>query len=249
MRFNQLLLCALLLISSVAFHACDDDDATTRLDSDVSVEFDYSFNGEEFTYDQVYDVNGTAVTFQTVQFYVGGIVLHPEDGEMVNVTDKYLLVKPTSGAQDVVNVDKKHYHMAEFFVGVSAADNDQTENDFDKRDPATDPLARQNDPPMHWNWNAGYLFVRIDAMVDLDADGTPETVMEYHLGRDEFLSDVSVMLHTDVEQDQQDIVFDFDVAKLFTGLDVSVAYSMHTGDDPVSARIFADNIASAISKK
>lgn len=248
MKFNQLIFGLLFVAVLMTFNSCDDDDAT-RLDSDLSFQFDYSFADEEFNYNQVYDLNGTAVSFQTVQFYVGGIKLHPEEGDALDVEGKYLLVKPSSGAQEVVTVDKKHYHMAEFFVGVSPEDNDQTEDDFDMRDAETDPLARQNDPPMNWNWAAGYLFVRIDGMVDLDGDGTPETAMEYHLGKDNFLRTVSLIINTDVEQDQQTIAFDFNVAALFTGIDVSETYSMHTGDAPAEALIFADNIAGAISKK
>ncbi len=249
MKFNKFILgiCALALLT--VFSSCDDDDNVTRLDSDVSFQFDYSFADQEFAYDQVFDLGGTAVSFQTVQFYVGGIKLHPEEGDAISLEDKYLLVKPTSGAQEITTLDKKHYHMGEFFIGVSPEDNDQTSEDFDMRDPATDPLARQNDPPMNWNWNAGYLFVRIDGMVDLDGDGTPETVLEYHLGRDEFLRNVSITLHTDVTEDEQAIVFDFDVAALFNGIDVSQEYSMHTGDAPAVAAIFADNIPGAISKK
>ncbi|MEZ4984038.1 MAG: MbnP family protein [Saprospiraceae bacterium] len=112
-------------------------------------------------------------------------------------------------------MDKGHYHMAKFFVGVSDEDNDQTTEDFDAR-PSNDPLARQTDLPMHWNWNSGYIFLRIDAMVDLDGDNTPETAMQYHLGKNSFRRDVSIALHKDVDADKQTLAFNFDVAKLFT---------------------------------
>ncbi|MGH1435128.1 MAG: MbnP family protein [Lewinella sp.] len=246
MNFNKLMLA--LLVLSVSLYSCDDDDVS-RLDSDVAFEFDYSFAGSDFDYDQVYDLNGTAVSFQTVQFYVGGITLHPEEGDAVTADGKYLLVKPKSGAQEVMNVDKKHYHMAEFFVGVAPAENDQTADDFDTRDTETDPLARQSDPPMNWNWNAGYIFVRIDGMVDLDGDGTPETVMEYHLGKEAFRRTVAKDLHTDIEDDSQTLAFGLDVAALFNDIDISQTYSVHTGDDLATSAIFADNIADAITKK
>lgn len=248
MNFKQpfLLLLAFGLVTS--FYSCDDDDTISKTDSDVSFAFDYSVGNEVFNYNQVYDVNGSKVSFQTVQFYVGGVKLYPEEGDAVTVDGKYLLVKPDNGPQEVVTLEKKHYHMAEFFVGVDAADNDQTEADFDSRS-ADDPLARQVDVPMHWNWNAGYIFVRIDALVDLDGDDQPETPMEYHLGTDNFKRDISLVLNTDIDDDAQTITWGFDVAKLFTGLDLSVNYSMHTGDDPASAITFANNIADAITRK
>lgn len=246
MNFNKLMLG--LMVLATTFYSCDDDDVS-RLDSDVAFEFDYTFAGSNFDYNQVYDLNGTAVSFQAVQFYVGGITLHPEEGDAVTANGKYLLVKPNSGAQEAINVEKKHYHMAEFFVGVAPAENDQTSDDFDSRDATKDPLARQNNPPMNWNWSAGYIFVRIDGMVDLDGDGTPETPMEYHLGKEPFRRVIAKDLHTDIEDDNQTLAFGLDVAALFEGIDVTQAYSVHTGDDLATSAIFADNIADAITKK
>ena len=111
------------------------------------------------------------------------------------------------------------------------------------------PLARQNNPPMNWNWSAGYIFVRIDGMVDLNGDGTPETPMEYHLGKEPFRRVIAKDLHTDIEDDNQTLAFGLDVAALFEGIDVTQAYSVHTGDDLATSAIFADNIADAITKK
>ena len=93
MKFNQLILGLSFVAVLMTFNSCGDDDAT-RLDSDLSFQFDYSFGDEEFNYNEVYDLNGTAVSFQTVQFYVGGIKLHPEEGDALDVEGKYLLVKP-----------------------------------------------------------------------------------------------------------------------------------------------------------
>jgi hypothetical protein len=248
MNLKQSFLILLAFGIATSFYSCDDDDVISKTESDVSFNFEYALGGEDFAYDQVYDLNGTKVSFQAVQFYVGGIKLYPEEGDAVTVDGKYLLVKPNSGPQEVVTVEKKHYHMAAFFVGVDAEDNDQTEDDFDSRS-ADDPLARQLDVPMHWNWNSGYIFVRVDAIVDLDGDDQPETPMEYHLGTNNFKRDISLLIHTDVDEDAQAITFGFDVAELFTGLDLTENYSMHTGDDPASAVIFANNIANAITKK
>jgi hypothetical protein len=102
---------------------------------------------------------------------------------------------------------------------------------------------------MNWNWSAGYIFVRIDGMVDLDADGTPETPMEYHLGKEAFRRTVAKDLHTDIKDDNQTLTFGLNVAALFDGIDISQAYSVHTGDDLSTSAIFADNIADAITKK
>lgn len=247
MNFKSFFLLALTFGAVTVFQSCDKDEPS-RKDSDLSLAFEYNYNGQAFNYDQVYDVNGTKVSFQAVQFYVGGIEMEPETGDAVQFAGKYLLVKPTSGAQAVGTLDKKHYHKINFFTGVSAEDNSQTTADFDSRK-ADDPLARQTDLPMHWNWNSGYIFVRIDGKVDLDGDNVPETNLQYHLGTNNFRRDMTITLHNDIDADAETLTFSFDVAKLFTSLDVSQHYSMHTGDDPTSALTFANNIATAIALK
>lgn len=78
------------------FNSCDDDDVMC-FDLDLSFQFDYSFGDEEFNYNQVYDLNGIVVSFQMVQFYVGGIKLYFEEGDVLDVVGKYLLVKFFSG--------------------------------------------------------------------------------------------------------------------------------------------------------
>jgi hypothetical protein len=232
----------------LTFSACEDD-PVDRKDSDVALSFEYEVDGQDFNYEQVYDINGVATKFYAVQFYLGGMEFKPSSGDAVSVSD-YLLVKPGMTTDALVTLDKGDYDQLNFFIGVAPEDNDQTENDFTSR-PADDPLAPQpsDQPQMHWNWNTGYIFFRIDGEVDTDGDGTPETAMEYHVGTNNFRTDISLNLSKEIRDDATMLSIGLDVAKLFNGLDLATESISHTGDFPQRARTFADNWPAAISLK
>lgn len=239
-----------LIGSSLIFTSCDDDDGGTPEveEGTVNMMFEYKVGDEDFDASTVYTLDGTAVQFTIANFYVSGIVLKPEHDsgeEPISVEDKYLLVTPDAGPQELITIETGHIHEAAFNIGIDPETNSQTEDDFTSRT-ADDPLALQ-DPPMHWNWNAGYRFVRIDGLVDTDGDGTPESVMEFHLGTDAFLTGIEHTVHKDVEKGSNMIHFQVDLAKAFEGIDLSTEYVTHTGDNMELATKLKDNLATAIT--
>ena len=245
---NSKLLLLALMSATLFFTSCDDDETTIQ-EGTVNMMFEYKVGEDAFEIGKTYTIGGTAVQFDLANFYVGGITFMPEHGDggtPVSVDGKYLLVTPDAGAQEVTTLEAGHWHEVEFFVGVAPEENSQSEEDFTTR-PADDPLAMQ-DPPMHWNWNTGYRFVRIDGMVDTDGDGTVETLMAFHLGTDAFLTNLSYEIHKDVEDGANMVHFEFDFEKLFEGIDLSTEYVTHTGNNLDLATKFRDNLGSAISK-
>ena len=232
----------------LAFTACDDDD--TKMDAEegaVNMMFEYAVNGESFDTSAVYDINGTAVKFSIANFYVGGIELMPEEGDPVAADGKYLLVTPDVGMQEVTKVNTGHYHMAKFFIGVDPVNNSQAEDDFTSRS-ADDPLSVQF-PSMHWSWNSGYRFMRIDGKVDTNGDGQMDESLAFHLGTDPMLQEVQYAVHKDVETGENMLHFEFDLARLFAGIDLSVDYSTHTNNNIPLAERVRDNIPAAIAVK
>ncbi|RME95084.1 MAG: hypothetical protein D6772_13675 [Bacteroidetes bacterium] len=149
-----------------------------------------------------------------------------------------------------VTLDKGYYNQLNFFVGVSPEDNDQTEEDFTTRLP-DDPLAPQpsDKPKMHWNWNAGYIFFRVDGEVDTDGDGSPDGVLEYHIGTNNFRRDISLDLNRAINEDVTTLTIGLDMAQLFAGLDLATESISHTGDFPDRAQTFANNWTAAFSLK
>ena len=245
MKIFNLLLFGMATV--LMFSSCnnDDDDDSAALAA-VDLHFDYVVGDEAFNYGQDYNIGGTAVNFEFAQFYVHGITLKAEDGTETTFDDLYLLVSPEEEHYEVGEVKPGHYHMLSFNIGVAEADNNQTEEDFTQR-AADDPLALQSPEPMHWNWNAGYIFVKINGTTDADGDGTPEERLEFHIGTNNMLRALSIESHTDLESGENEYELEFDIAKLFENIDLSTEYSCHTGDAPELAAKFADNIPSSFT--
>lgn len=237
----------LALLASFAFSACDkdDDDQPSIEEGTLGMMFEYQVAGQPFDTAQVYDINGTKVKFSIANFYVGGIELMPEEGDMIALADKYLLVTPEAGMQELATLRTGHYHQVNFFVGVDPQANSQSEADFTSRD-ADDPLSVQF-PAMHWNWNSGYRFLRIDGKVDTDGDGQVDETLAFHLGTDPLLQNLSFTAHKEVEKGSNMLHFEFDLANLFDGINLSTDYSTHTSNNIELATKVRDNIAKAIN--
>lgn len=239
----------ILALFAFAWTACDnDDDNASDGKTNLELQLTYTINGEAYEQDAVYDIGGVNTSFNVANFYISNIRVMNEDGEMTIFEDLNLLATPENTTFELGEVDVDHYHMIRFNIGVQAEENNQSEIDFTSR-PANDPLAMQT-PAMHWNWNAGYRFLRVDGLVDTDGDGTPSDVLEIHIGTDNFLTEAAVMLQKDAEYTDQNIIeLEFDIANLFTDIDLTTENITHTGDYPDLAIKIKDNIPTAFTKK
>ena len=246
MNFKQLFPLVLLALSIAALSGCKNEDDDSDTVANVAFSFDFSVDGEDFVANDVYTINGVAVSFEIAQFYVSGITFMPEDGDPVSV-DKHMLVTPTSASEAITELNKGKYQTITFDIGVQADANDQSEEDFTSRS-SEDPLSMQQ-PSMHWNWSSGYKFIRLDGLADVDGDGTPETPIAYHLGTNNFLTEVTNMLDNDVEADETEMTIEVDIAKLFTDFDMTVDLDTHTANNIPLAERFATNLATAFSIK
>lgn len=249
MTFKHSIALFFLAVSLIGFTACDKNDDETSTDfAEVDFHFNYLVNGAAYTPGEVYDINGTKVSFETVNFYIGDMTFMPEEGDPTAFSGDHLLITPDAGHQEVGEVEAGHYHMVSFFVGVTENANNQTETDFTSRD-ASDPLAEQT-PSMHWSWNSGYKFVRIDGSVDTDGDDIPDTGLVFHLGTDNRRTTLQFMSHRDLEKGSNEVEFDFDIAKLFTNIDLSTNYNFHTTPtETATADAFVANLVNALTMK
>lgn len=227
---------ALVSLMIVGFSACKKD----KDNSNTTLKVHYKVGSEVFAYNTNYTIGGVAVKFSLAQLYMSTIKL----GENA-YTDKYVLLKPAEETS-LGYTAPGEYHMFSFNVGIDEATNSQTDADFTSRD-ANDPLAMQS-PKMHWSWSSGYLFLKIEGMVDTDGDSSPETVLEFHVGSNDMLRAVSLHSHATIEDKSgNEIELSFDLEKLFTGIDLKTEYSTHTMDNKPLAKKIMDNLSTAFS--
>ena len=182
----------LIACSLVVFAACDsggDGDAPAPLRLDVQA----LAGGAALQAGQPFTVNGRKGQLETARLYLSDLVLMREDGREIavmaaapitvrarqtddaevqhTVRERYVLVAGDAGRTlaELGEVPAGRYTGLRFTLGVDGLDNRIAMEDA----PAGHPLAPQT-PSMHWSWNSGYLFLRMDGLLDVDGDGQPD---------------------------------------------------------------------------
>lgn len=261
MKTVKFLFSILLGLSLFSLQSCDNagctDPASLSYDPEAAeddgsceyptlkVNFTYKFGSEDLTKGNVYMANGTAVSFDAVQFYVAQPRV-ATDGT-AELTDEIFFISFDNQSLQMPNLSIGHKHMLMFGLGVDSVTN-RTIQPSDPDLPTGAPLGPQS-PTMHWGWDNGYIFFKIDGKVDTDGDDTPETGMELHIGKDINFKTVAFEIHTDALEQLVEANVKVDISKAFEGVDIKNDYVTHTGDNPALAKKVIENMVNAFSKK
>lgn len=206
----------------------------------LSLDIQSVVNGEAFSFDQVYQINGAATQFTTAQYYLSNAGVMSEG--VMEIPGTYLLVKADQSLYELGEVNAGHKHMLTFGVGV-----DSTKNFLDPT-LADAPLNAQS-PNMHWSWNAGYIFIRMEGMVDTDADDIPDTNFELHVGGISNYTPVMFEVHHEADAVDSRVEITADFAQFFDGIDLTVDNVTHTMDNMPLAMALVANISKVFSDR
>lgn len=224
-----LMICAICTFG--LFYSCNSDDDGGPTEAAVNIAVNMVVGSEDFSPGTTYEIDGQQVQIDIMQFYMSGIKLTDADGNET-FAESYNVISATNNNVDLGNVDIGSGYDFAFNVGVDATTNGQTEEDFSTR-PAGDPLGMQ-DPPMHWNWNSGYKFLRIDGSIN-------GTGFKYHIGSDAQLVNLNIADAIDIEDGGSSINVRVDIAGFFRGIDVAAAESTMTMDNlPLATQVVAN---------
>jgi hypothetical protein len=146
------------------------------------------FGSENVVLDSVYTMsNGYKIEFLEVKAYFTGIQHQGsllKDAALFNFRETGTLVFQ---ANQVVSNPSS----IQLGIGVPSSINHNDPSTF----PNTNPLniAIAND--MHWDWNPGYIFFKIEAKVDTLVDGVTNCNhnLVYHVGTDEYFTNIAIM--------------------------------------------------------
>lgn len=234
------------------FSSCKKDELSnpsTPASTTLTLDIDYVFSDSSFALGQVYNLPGSTHTVQisTANFYLANLSLVTDEGEDIVPGDiaQHYIVKPEASSFELGAVSADHVHILSMVLGVDSLTNKTVQpSDFSD---LNEPLAPQV-PSMYWSWNSGYIFLRVEGMIDTNGDGNVDAPFEYHLGMDAMRRSFSTMIHENLSQGvNNEIHLTFDVSKLFDGLDPSVDLATHTMDNMMLATKIADNWAMSFS--
>lgn len=228
-----------------------DQEAETDCCCEYPDEFNLSFHlhsyvgASELTEGNTYVINGFNTKLDIVRFYISNIRMVDASGAETPATGKYLLVTPSEESYNTGSLPPGEYTKLRFDVGIDSVTN--------HADPSTynlgNPLGPQF-PNMHWGWDFGYIFLRIDGMVDKDLNGSTETPFEMHLGKDEFLTTIEIdyPFNTEAGNDYSAHIT-INWADLFDGVDMTGELTTHTTDNMSLATLIANNLQFIFSKE
>jgi len=242
-NFNIYLIASAIVLLLTIQGCGDETDSDT---AELKFDFEFQINDEDLAFGQVYDLNGSKVSFKVANYYIGGLKMTQTDDAVIDLSSDYLLAGPGNLFTVGDRIPATNIVKFDFFIGVDETTNNQTETDFTSR-PSSDPLGMK-DPSMHWNWNSGYKFVRIDGEVDTDGDDLPDTPISYHIGSNPLLKNISISTNRAIDDDST-ISFVFDMNEFFESVDFKTVENQdtHTGNNLALAQLLVSNLESALS--
>lgn len=242
----------LTLILSAAvllFSACekDDDDNTDNTPTtglaNLGLVFHSKAGDQDLVLNQPY-TNEFNQNFdvELSQFYISDVKLWADasGNTKVSIPDSYFLFQPTHKEFNLGMVPSGTYYGVEFVVGI--ADSATNHGDPALQDGV---LAPQN-PSMHWSWNSGYIFVRLEGSYAKTQGGAPTNHYEFHLGMDNLARTVEISKEIEVTYGASNSAMIMVDHKAFLkGVDFSADTVTHTMDYMMLAMKIANNLPNA----
>ncbi len=230
-------------------------------DPKIRIQFEMLNDGQSVDIgDRFVDQNEFNLQLKTMRFYISDLRLVGNDGEqelseveLVNFNElQDGQVNPFVQGYDFI-VKKDVFNELIFAIGLDAEMN------------STDPTILPKDNPlsansqMYWDWGSKYIFIMLEAGIDLDKDGVMDDDIGFHTGLDEQyfgLQDKTISLALDAFE-KDTITVSIDWNKLFptTGanaIDLDQAPYYHANADQEArdmTRLFAENFIGAIDIK
>ncbi len=230
-------------ISLFILSSCKKDEATTQ---DLTLHFHNVSGSSPLDYSSTFTTsNGRHFNLSEFRYYLSGISLVKTDGSKVSIANKYLLVSPSVSDYALGKVPVGDYKGVEFTVGLDSAANHSDPATYD----ATNPLSIQT-PPNHWDWNSGYIFVKLEGMCDTTTNnvGTLNHTLIYHLGLDANVRKITLNSNFTVSSGSSKMLTVVaDINKYLTGADFTTVNETHTFDNATFATQLANNLQSMFS--
>lgn len=210
----------------------------------IALQASFNVNGAVYNADSVYqDGFGNDYKINFVRVYLSQLQFTDHDSTLTNLPNNYLLLEPTTSTYALGSLPTGHYHDFLFNVGIDSATNHSDPNAY----APTSPLYPQS-PSMHWTWNSGYIFYKLEGVADTNMDGTFETNFSYHVGTDNMKRAITETVHKDVVKDQTtDVNVAVNLGQFLNNVNLDTEFKTHTMDNMPLATKIANNSSTAFS--
>jgi len=159
---------------------------------------------------------GYYISVSRLQYYLSGIELVHDGGQITPVNETYFLIGPARDSildlgifDNIVDLEEIH-----FSIGVDSAHNHLDPTQW----PAEHPLAPKN-PSMHWGWQGGYRFIAFEGLSGAIPDPMVDNYQIHGLDDSNYKQ---VVLPADevVEEDVMRVLISADYTQLVDSINV-----------------------------
>lgn len=189
MKRNYLLVALMLVLLS----SCKEDSTTTPqpdpepnpVANGVYLRMEHFFDGSPLTYGSVdWPTLNNNIGVNILTYYLSAFEFQKPDGNWVKLNNHVMITAHEKSIDTVFlgNLPEGNYQAVRFYLGVDSAAN--------HADPALwpndHPLGLMRAAPMHWSWNAGYIFFKLEGRYR--TSNPLDGFYSYHIGRDDLIT-------------------------------------------------------------
>jgi hypothetical protein len=196
----------------------------------VFITFSPKVNGTDFQTGINYqNLNGTSFNLDHFDYYISGVQLVHDGGQILNLSSDVFLVEPTNHTIYLGYLNVDQIDSVRFSVGVPA--NLNTSSGIDAVDistyPAGSPLSFQ-DPSMYWGWTAGYMHMIIGGLADSNNDGISDYLFELHnLGDNNYRQVQLPIVQTNTNNNQIDVYLNCNIEQWIKDIPIETVGILH----------------------
>ncbi|MBL0102575.1 MAG: hypothetical protein IPP51_01650 [Bacteroidetes bacterium] len=238
----------LILVTITTVSSCKKDTETpASTEETLSFHLHRNVGTADGIYDSLYQTaSGRKFNITDYRFYISNIVLIKGDGSLYPLTGKVILAGPSAMEYELQKVPVGNYKGFTFMMGLDSITNHSDPTTFG----AGSPLAVQT-PSIHWDWNSGYIFFKVEGKVDTTAaaNGSADFDYLYHIGMDDLKRtiDFSTNAFSVVSGSPHELHIEFDLLEALSNVDMRTENMTHTMDNFPLATKIADNWQAAWS--
>ncbi len=223
--------------------AVADDGSCIPISQSLTLHFKHVVGGVPLDPSAVYqDSLGRSFQITMARFYVSGMALQSPAG--AKALNSYLHVDSRSDESYTwEDIDLGTYSGMGLQIGIDSITNHGDPTLF----PPAHALSASNPASDHWNWNNGYVFLRIEGRADTSVAQTGNLDADFflHIATDAMLTDVILTRDFVIEAgEKEELAIQVDWLRAFSGYDFNVNTS--TTDNVRLARRIINNLASGI---
>lgn len=242
----------LLLFLGIIILGCKkkvEEDPIPEVTPKVQIEVFPVYGGNDLFLDSTYVTpEGYDVKFSELRFYLENI----RNGANLLIDAALFDYRVRGNLLCLANGSFANFSNLQGNVGVDSALNHDDPSAF----PNSSWLNIANANDMHWGWNPGYIFIKVEAKVDTIADAIPlfDHNVVFHIGLDANLNTLSLTncQWNDAGNDLHKLGLRLDMQQFLTGIsnpiDLKTEYSSHSaaGQEAITAKV-ALNFKNALS--